>query len=103
MKLTVDPRELVGQQLTPTAIAENDYRVLPAGRVFLREVANGASHWFWTLSGPSLVQPALSSSGQADTLEEARLALRTQFDKWLAWSLGADVAVYWQGALPSGE
>ncbi len=99
MSLTIEPVRFTGQPLVTKAIAENDFAVmcdgLPAGRIFLRHVANGASHWFWTITGPALVQPGLSSSGQAASLEEARQAFRAQFDKWLAWALAADVAVYW--------
>lgn len=102
MPLTIEPARFISQPLVTKAIAENDYSVLCdgllAGRIMLRPVANGASHWFWTITGPSLVQANLSSSGQADSLDAARKAFRERFDLWLAWALAANVAVYWHGA-----
>ena len=81
MSLTIEPVRFTGLPLITKAIGESDFAVmcdgLPAGRIFLREVANGASHWFWTITGPALVQAGLSSSGQAATLKEARQAFRT--------------------------
>ena len=63
----------------------------------LQPIANGGSVWLWTITGTAMVQAGLSSSGKADSLEEARQAFRAQFDRWLAWALAADVAVYWHG------
>ena len=103
MSLTLEPSRFVGLPLITKATAENDYCVtcdgLCVGRIFLRQVANGASHWFWTISGPATVQANLSSSGQAESLEAAKTAFRERFDQWLAWALAADVAVRWHAGV----
>lgn len=99
MRITVEPARFVGAQLVSQSIGENDYSVsidgLRAGRILLQPIANGASIWLWTITGPALVQAGLSSSGNAPSLAEARQALRARFDQWLARALAADVAVHW--------
>ncbi len=101
MSLTIEPSRFTGLPLITKVAAENDYSVLcdglRVGRIMLTPIANGAAVWLWTITGPALVQAGLSSSGKADSLEEARQIFRVQFDKWLAWALAADVAVYWHG------
>lgn len=101
MTLTVEPARFVGLPLITKATAENDYSALcdglRVGRIMLTPIANGAEVWLWTITGPSMTQANLSSGGKAESLEEARQAFRAQFDKWLAWALAADVAVYWHG------
>lgn len=107
MKLTIEPSRLVGQPLVTQVRAENDYTVsidgLTAGRIMLQPIANGATTWLWTITGPALVQAGLSSSGNAATLAEARQAFRVQFDLWLEWALAADAAVRWHGLPPSED
>lgn len=102
MSLTIEPTRFVGMPLVIQATAENDYNVLcdglRAGRIMLRSVANGATHWFWTVTGPALVQANINSSGEADTLNAAKKAFRERFDAWLSWAVKADVAVYWHQA-----
>ncbi len=99
MSITIEPSRFRGLPLITKATAENDFSVmcdgLGVGRILLTPIANGAAVWFWTITGPALVQAGLSSSGQADSLEAARQAFRTRFDEWLAWALAADVAVRW--------
>lgn len=101
MTLTIEPGRFVGQPLIMRRAAENDFTVmvdgLRAGRIMLREVANGRLHWFWTVTGPGLVQANINSSGEADTLDDAKAAFRDRFDAWLSWAIKADVAVYWHG------
>lgn len=60
-------------------------------------MANGRSHWFWTVTGPALMQANINSSGEAATLEDAKADFRERFDAWLPRALKADVAVYWHG------
>ena len=99
MRITVEPGRFAGVPLITKANAENDYTVLcdglRAGRIMFTPIANGASIWLWTITGPALVQANLSSSGNAPSLAEARQAFRERFDQWLAWALAADVAVHW--------
>lgn len=101
MHLTVEPSRFIDQALVTRATAENDYSVLidglRAGRIRLTPIANGETTWFWTVTGPALVQAGLSSSGNAASLGEARQAFRERFDQWLAWALDTDAAVYWHG------
>ena len=101
MTLTVEPSRFTGLPLITKATAENDHSVmcdgLRAGRIMLQPIANGQEIWLWTITGPAMVQAGLSSSGKADSLEEARQAFRAQFDRWLEWALAADAAVYWHG------
>lgn len=99
--ITIDPHRLVGVPLMSKATAEHDYSILidglTAGRIMLRPAAFGASRWFWTITGPLLVHAGLSSSGEAETIEEAWAAFRETFDRWLAWALEAPVPVSWMG------
>lgn len=99
--MIIDPHPLVGQALVPKAIAKDDIRVsidgLVAGRIMLRPAAFGASRWFWTITGPAMVQAGLPSSGEAGSIEEARVAFREAFDRWLAWALEAPEPVRWLG------
>lgn len=99
--MIIDPHRLVGQALVPKATAVHDYRItvdgLAAGRIMLRPAAFGVAHWFWTITGPLMVQAQLPSSGEAETIEEARVAFRSAFDRWLAWALEAPVSVRGMG------
>jgi hypothetical protein len=99
MRTTVDPRRFTGLPLVTKAIAEDDYIVLidgiRAGRIMRQARSFGNTVWLWTVTGPALVQAGLTSSGEADTLDEAKLAFREAFDRWLDWALAADVAVHW--------
>lgn len=102
MTITVEPARFTGLPLLTRAVAENDYNVLcdglKVGRIMLRAVANSEMRWFWTITGPSMVQASLSSAGEAEDLDAAKKVFREQFDAWLSWALAADVAVYWHGS-----
>lgn len=99
--MTLNPQRFVGQHLVAKTTAENDYSViidgLVAGRFMLWPAALGASLWFWTITTPAIAQVELASSGEAETLEEARLQFRETLDKWLAWAMAYDGPVYWKG------
>lgn len=74
--MIIDAHRFTGKQLLSKAIAKDDYRVtvdgLVAGRIMLRPAAFGASRWFWTITGPAMVQAQLPSSGEAESFAEAR-------------------------------
>lgn len=50
---------------------------------------------FWTVTGPVCVEVGIRSQGDCPTLDEARQAFRTAFDKWLDWALNERRAVGW--------
>lgn len=55
----------------------------------------GAVSWLWSITGPEIVQAGLASSGDADSLVEARQAFRVAFDQWLASAIAPAGAVHW--------
>lgn len=70
---------------------------LRAGRIF-QEIRAGHRHvYFWTLSSPYTVTAAITASGEQDTLEDAKSALRGAFDAWLKWALEREWSVVWYG------
>lgn len=98
----IDPHRFTGLQLVPTAIAEDDYAIaidgLRAGRIMRQRRAFGKETWFWTITGPYLVQAGLPSAGEAETLEEARRAFRQTFDNWMRWAMAQNGPVIWHGS-----
>lgn len=101
MPLYVDPATLDGQQLLLHRINTDDYSVrvlgLVVGRVMVRLGAGGRVVWFWTLTGPYLPVDLQPSSGEAETLLEAKAAFRAKFDTWLAWAKDLGHPVAWMG------
>ena len=99
--MQVDPTRFRDLALLTRATAQNDHSVmidgLMAGRIMLRPASFGVSRWFWTVTGPAMVQAGLASSGETETLDEARLAFREAFDRWLTWALVHDRKVHWLG------
>lgn len=97
----IDPNRFTGLQLVPTAIAQDDYAIaidgMRAGRIIRQARAFGKETWFWTMTGPALAQAGMASSGEAETLEEARAAFRRVFNEWLRWATAHDGAVHWHG------
>lgn len=98
----LDPSRFRDLPLLTRATAQNDHSVkidgLLAGRIMLRPAAFGVSRWFWTVTGPAMVQAGLPSSGEAETLEEARLQFRQAFDRWMAWAMAQNGPVTWHGS-----
>lgn len=99
--MIIEPHRFVGQALVPKVIGRDDYSVgvdgLVAGRIMLRPAAFGTSRWFWSITGPALVQAELPSSGEADSLEDARVAFREMYDRWLTWAVAQEGKVHWMG------
>jgi hypothetical protein len=65
----------------------NDYVVfydtVEVGRCYLRPMKYGAQQWIWTIyigAGVKLIEEA-PVAGPADTLDEAKMALRKSFDQ----------------------
>lgn len=97
--LYLDPTTLEGQPLLLKTARNNDYtvRVLDhlAGRIMARPISGGRKIWFWTVTGPYLPLHLQPSSGEADTLEEAKAAFRAKFESWLAWATELGHPVAW--------
>lgn len=98
MPVTVDPDRFTGLPLLTKRLAPGDYAVtvdgLRAGRIMRQPRAFGVEVWLWSVTGPALVQAGLSSSGEADSLHDARLAFREALDGWLAWRTAQGGKVY---------
>lgn len=96
---TIDPHRFTGLPLMSKATAQDDYSIfidgLQAGRIMRQARAFGNETWFWTITGPALVQAGMTSSGEAETLDAARQAFRERFDEWLTWATAASGRIYW--------
>lgn len=95
----IDPHRFNGLQLVPTATAEDDYIItihaMRAGRIMRQVRAFGKEGWLWSMTGPTLVQAGMASSGETETLAEARVEFRRVFDDWLRWATAQTGTVYW--------
>ena len=58
-------------------------------------VADSAHARAWTLTGPYLNSAGSTSSGEADSLLEAKAAFRQAFDRWLKWAVGKEKLAVW--------
>jgi hypothetical protein len=58
------------------------------GRIMVVSRATGSDRgaWFWTITGPAAPDAGVALSGDAGSLEEARLAFRAAFDRLIACS-----------------
>ncbi|WP_373504720.1 hypothetical protein [Aestuariivirga sp.] len=97
----IDPRRFVGKPMLLKTVADGDSSVMidgkRAGRI-LHQVRSGQRQiWFWTMTGPFVVSAGLESSGEVESLEEAKAAIRTAFDVWLKWALEEEKPVVWHG------
>lgn len=70
---------------------------LDAARIMLEPRAGSALVWCWYMTGPYLPPHLAPVSGTADTLNEAKAAVRVKFDRWLAWALEQQGPVTWHG------
>ena len=99
--MQLDPTRFQDLPLLTRAMAANDCTVsingLVSDRIMFRPASIGASRWFWTGTGPAMVQAGLAASGETGSLEEVRLRLREAFDGWLTWTLAPGEPVLWHG------
>jgi len=91
---TIHPQQFVDQPLllkTTYEGAENDHAILCAGhlvgRIMLTPISGGVESWLWTVTGPYIPPEFQPSQGRADSLAEAKKAVREKFDAWLIWAL----------------
>lgn len=96
---TIDPHRLTGVPLVSKATAQDDYSIfidgMTAGRIMRQARSFGKETWLWIITGPALVQAGMTSSGEAETLEQARVAFRERFNEWLTWATASSSPVYW--------
>lgn len=99
MHLRVDPRHFANEPLTLKLIGHSDYRVMiagyAAGRIFMTMRGGMREVWLWTLTGPYCGSADINTSGECEMLQEARLAFRDTFDRWLAWAIRQNAEVSW--------
>lgn len=81
------------------AIADGDYSVRikehVAGRIMAKPLSGNRVVWFWTITGPYVPLELLPSSGDADTVEQAKSEFRAKFDAWLVWAEQLQHPVLW--------
>jgi hypothetical protein len=100
----VDPASLKDVPLMLKQLADGDFSVRVAGRlagrIMAKPLAGQHEVWFWTITGPYIPLDLQPSSGDAETIEEAKEAFRAKFDRWQEWAetLGHDVV--WNEAVP---
>jgi len=96
----VDPAVLLDRPLMLGRIGVDDYAIrvagLSLGRIMARPMAGGRVSWFWSLTGPYVPQTMGATSGDAESLDAAKAAIKSAFDTWLRWAQGKGEAV-WHG------
>jgi hypothetical protein len=97
----VDPRRFLTKPLVLKAVADGEASVmidgLRAGRILQQVHSDQRIIFVWSLTGPYRIAAGLTSAGEADTLEEAKAAVRKAFDAWLTWALAKDMPMAWHG------
>lgn len=99
MQRYVTSQRFRDKALIPKATAPDDFTIsidgLTAGRIMRVPRSNQREVWFWTVTGPSMAQAGLPSSGEQETLEGAKAAFRAAFDRWLEWALNSRRPPIW--------
>ncbi len=97
----VDPKRFAGKPLTLRTVADADASVmidgLRAGRIMEQVRAGQGRVFFWTLTAPYMNEVQAASSGEAESLEDAKAAIRKAFDAWLTWALSQEKPAVWHG------
>ena len=70
---------------------------LRAGRITEQVVSEKPVTYIWTLTSPRTVLAGVASSGEEDTLDGAKAAMRKAFFMWLKWALKQEKRVVWYG------
>lgn len=90
MLVYVDPKRFEGKPLFLQRAGPDDYYVLAdghvAGRITRTLRTKSDAVWVWSLTGPSLTEPSLTSHGDAENFEVARSRIRAAFLQWLNWA-----------------
>ncbi len=101
MYTTINPRRFLGQELTLSPLARGQSAVLldglRIGRISHAPDPEKREVWLWTLTGPHCdsIPANMPVVGEAATLTEAKLKLRSSFDAWLRGALEKGEAVRW--------
>lgn len=99
MHYRFDARIFTGQTMLLARSVEDDFRVTiaghTAGRIFRTMRGSNRSIWFWTVTGPYLNGAQLTGCGDADDLQDAKIAFRSTFDAWHAWAIRQNAPVTW--------
>ena len=90
MPLTIRATNITGE---PRA---DDYDVrsggLSVGRIYSdRTSTQPHLSWFWAINGVHAGPSVMQLTGRAPSLEEAKVALRANWDRWLAWAKLAEL------------
>jgi hypothetical protein len=84
-------------------IAKDDHAVLygnrSAGRIMLKLKTFGQSVWLWTITGPYVPAQLQPSHGEAQTLEDAKLAFKGKFEAVIALGEREGKAIVWVGVV----
>jgi hypothetical protein len=67
-------------------------RRLTVGRIMRVNRGSSREAWFWTITGPAPPEAGVALSGDAGSLEEARLAFRAAIDRLIAWAASTPTA-----------
>lgn len=101
MYTTINPRRFIGQEVTLSPLARGQTAVLLDGLRIGRitHAPNGEKRevWLWTLTGPHCdsLSENVQVLGEAATLTEAKMRLRSAFDIWLRGALEKGEAIRW--------
>jgi hypothetical protein len=86
MSLTLRPTGLS----SPVHKDAEDYTVFSGawaiGRIYDDGSTRPELHWYWSLFGPHAPLDVMQKEGREPTLHAAKLRLKEQWDKWLAWA-----------------
>jgi hypothetical protein len=97
----VDPRRFVGKHMALRSEAPGDASVmidgLRAGRIMQQVRSGQRVIYFWTLTAPYTIAAGINAFGEEDTLDNARMAIRSAFDMWMIWALAQENPVVWYG------
>jgi hypothetical protein len=76
---------------------------LIAGRVMLKLVAGGGEAWLWSVTGPYFPSDLQPTSGDAESLEAAKVAFKLKYNSWLYWAATQGGDVHWHTGAPRVE
>ena len=91
-------------QLTLKKIGQDDFAVMAgnrcAGRIMRKPKAFGESVWLWTITGPHVPATLQPSHGDAESLEAAKSAFRSKWERIDKWAASEGTPLHWHGDLP---
>ena len=95
----VDPKRFIDQPMVLKSSAAGEVSVmmngLRAGRILLQRMPGLRMAYVWSLTSP--VMAGITSSGEQETLEQAKAEIRLAFHAWLKWALEQEKSIVWNG------